>query len=111
MDENQQARETIQQIVDRLVAGYQPERVILFGSFAYGRPDDDSDIDLLIVKETSEPPLERRVRVRRLLTDPGRRIPLSPLVVTPEELASRLASNDPFWIEIVQHGKILYGGN
>ena len=42
------------EIVDRLVAEYSPERVILFGSYAYGNPDADSDIDLLIIKNTAE---------------------------------------------------------
>lgn len=102
---------TLQQIVQRLVEAYRPQRIVLFGSLAYGEPDADSDIDLLIVKETDEPPLERRVRVRRLVSDPERRIPFSPLVLTPDELALRLALGDPFYREIVQRGKVLYDRN
>ena len=51
--------ELIQRVVNRLVAEYAPQQVILFGSYAYGMPDEDSDIDLLIVKETEEPFMKR----------------------------------------------------
>jgi len=99
---------TIEQIAQRLIESYQPQRIILFGSMAYGEPNDDSDIDLLVVKETTESPLERRLRVRRLVADPRRRIPFSPLVLTPDELARRLAAGDAFYQEIVRRGKVLY---
>jgi predicted nucleotidyltransferase len=99
---------TIEQIAQRLIESYQPQRIILFGSMAYGEPRDDSDIDLLVVKETAESPLERRLRVRRLVADPRRRIPFSPLVLTPDELARRLAAGDAFYQEIVRRGKVLY---
>ena len=48
----QASEELIRRIVDRVVAEYAPRQVILFGSYAHGTPDRDSDIDLLIVKET-----------------------------------------------------------
>lgn len=98
----------VEPIIRRLVEGYQPQRVILFGSRAYGEPDEDSDIDLLVIKETDESPLERRIRVRRLVSDPQRRVPFSPLVLTPDELAHRLAVGDAFYQEIVRRGKVLY---
>ncbi len=99
---------TIEQIAQRLIESYQPQRIILFGSMAYGEPDDDSDIDMLVVKETTESPLERRLRVRRLVADPRRRIPFSPLVLTPDELSRRLAAGDMFYQEIMRRGKLLY---
>lgn len=52
-------REIIAGITSALVAAYAPERIILFGSFAYGEPDEDSDIDLLIIKDTHERFLDR----------------------------------------------------
>lgn len=45
----------IQDILEKIIAGYAPQKVILFGSYAYGEPDEDSDIDLLIIKDTNEP--------------------------------------------------------
>jgi predicted nucleotidyltransferase len=56
-------------VVERLTAGYEPERIILFGSHATGRAQEGSDIDLLIVKETDRAPLERRIEVERILSD------------------------------------------
>jgi predicted nucleotidyltransferase len=57
MNDNSQAREIIKDIVQKLITGYKPEKIILFGSPAYGAPREDSDIDLLIIKETDTPPL------------------------------------------------------
>jgi predicted nucleotidyltransferase len=106
-----QATKEIQHIVDRLIAEYHPQRIILFGSFAYGTPTEDSDIDMLIIRDSAESPFERRVRVRKLAADPGRRVPFSPLVLTPVELDQRLLLGDPFYQEIVSRGKELYAAN
>jgi len=111
MSRLEEVQHTLQKIVHRLVEGYHPQRVILYGSLAYGEPDEDSDIDLLIIKDTSETPLERRVHVRRLVFDPERRISFSPLVLTPDELAHRLALGDPFYQEILVRGKVLYSND
>jgi predicted nucleotidyltransferase len=105
------AERAIQRIVEQVVQGYRPQRVILFGSYAYGAPGRDSDIDLLIIRETDESPWQRRVRVRRLAADPERRIPFSPLVLTPVELEQRLRVGDPFYEEILARGKVLYVAN
>jgi predicted nucleotidyltransferase len=72
----------IQDILAKIVAGYSPQRVILFGSYAYGEPDEDSDIDLLIIKDTDAPPIERWTTVKRLVRDRSRRTSVSPLVYT-----------------------------
>lgn len=98
----------ISDIVERLKRDYQPEKIILFGSYAYGEPTEDSDIDLLIVKETNQRPIDRRVEVRKLVYDPKRTIAFSPLVYTPEEIEQRLSLGDDFINEILQKGEILY---
>lgn len=98
----------LEEIVGKLIQEYQPQQIILFGSLAAGEAHEDSDIDLLIIKETGETPLDRRVRVRRLVSRRDRRVPFSPLVLTPQELAQRLALGDPFYQEIMQRGKVLY---
>lgn len=98
----------IEQIVKRIAEGYRPLKVILFGSHAWGRPTEDSDIDLLIVKETSERFIDRWVAVREVIADPERRIPVEPIVVTPEELRRRISAGDQFFQEIVERGKLLY---
>lgn len=98
----------LEQIVEKLKAEYKPERVILFGSYAYGTPHEDSDIDLFIVKETDRRRFERGADVKRILTDSERRIPISPLVYTPLELGRRLEIGDQFIEEVMTRGKMLY---
>jgi len=100
--------ELIQQILHKIVTGYTPEQVILFGSYAYGEPDEMSDIDLLIIKETRRRPIERWTELKRLLRDRNRLASVSPLVYTPQEVEERLALGDVFLEEILEKGKTLY---
>lgn len=95
-------------MVARLVAHYAPQKIILFGSYAHGEPDEDSDIDLLIIKETSERFLDRMTTVRRLTQGTHRFIPFDPIVLTPSELEERLRIGDQFIAGIVEKGKLLY---
>lgn len=105
---SKEIQEIIQGILEKLLSGYAPQKVILFGSYAYGNPRPDSDIDLLIIKNTSERFIDRWVTVRRLLSDPKRTISLETLVLTPEELSKRLAIGDQFLVEIIEKGEVLY---
>jgi len=98
----------IQRMVEVLVAVYQPQKVILFGSYNYGRPDRDSDIDLFIIKDTLEPFFQRCVTVRQVLKGLHPSIPIEPLVLTPQEVDRRLAIWDQFIAEILERGKVLY---
>ena len=96
-------------MVETIKAKYAPEKIIMYGSFAYGVPDENSDIDLLIIKETSERPLDRRVRVRRIVDIRDSSYPaFSPLVLTPEEIKQRLDIGDQFIEEILTRGEVLY---
>jgi len=95
-------------IVRRIVEAYAPDKIILYGSYAYGTPGSDSDFDLLILKETTEPPRERRFVVRKAIWSLPTMIPVEPLVVTESELAYRLQIGDQFFQEIVNRGKIIY---
>lgn len=95
-------------LVRALAEGYQPELIVLFGSLAWGEPHPDSDIDLLIVAESDETPLQRRIRARRLAARTHDGVPFSPLVLTPDELRQRLDMNDPFYHRIMEQGERLY---
>ena len=108
MESTKEARETIQIILDKLLAHYAPQKVILFGSYAYGDPQPDSDIDLLIIKETPERFIDRWVTVRRILSDPKRTVSLEIIVLTPREIAERLAIGDQFLAEVLKKGEILH---
>lgn len=101
-------RAELNKIVRQVVDAYRPEKIILFGSYAYGEPDVDSDLDLLIIKKTSERFIDRWINVRQMVSDPGRSIPFEPIVLTPEEVEERLAIGDQFIEEIVKKGEVLY---
>jgi predicted nucleotidyltransferase len=98
----------IEKIVKRIADEYRPPKVIHCGSHVWGQPTDDSDIDLLIVQETAERFIERWVTVRALIADPARRVPVEPIVVTPEELDRRLACGDQFFRRILAQGKLVH---
>jgi predicted nucleotidyltransferase len=93
-------------ITRKIVEAFQPQKVILFGSYAYGQPTHDSDVDILIVMDSRERPTERAAKVSRLLRP--RPFPMDILVRTPEEIGRRLIIGDQFFLEIMRRGKILY---
>lgn len=95
-------------LVERIRTAYDPDKIVLYGSYAYGTPDESSDIDLLIIKETDARPIDRRIAVRRLVSDIRRKLPFSPLVLTPDELSERLSMRDDFFVDITTKGRILY---
>ena len=104
----QNVRHMLQAIVEKLSVEYQPRHVILFGSYAYGVPGPDSDVDILIIKDTSERFIDRWMSVRRVLSDPKRTFPIETLVLTPNEVAGRLRAGDQFLKEILEKGEVLY---
>ena len=99
----------IEEIVRRLIAAIDPDRIILFGSRARGDSGPDSDIDLLIIKDTRLSFAERARRVSQII---GRHVfPLDLIVLTPGEVQRRLKAFDPFLEEALSHGRILYDKN
>ncbi len=87
----------IKKIVDILVEKYQPDKIILFGSYAWGNYTEDSDIDILIIKETDKKRrVDRFVEVQSLIYGQGIKIPVTPLVLTKEEWQERLNLGDDF---------------
>jgi len=105
----QKVEAIIKEIVEILTEKYKPEKIIFFGSYAYGNPTEDSDIDLLIIKETDKKRrVDRFVEVKRIIFNPKIRIPISPLVLTKEEIKERLEMGDDFIEEILTKGKVLY---
>lgn len=99
-------RRQINSVVRKIVDEFSPEKIILFGSYAYGKPTVDSDVDLLVVMESDEQPVRRSTRVvSKLLDFP---FPMDVLVRTPQEVMRRLSAEDYFFREIVQQGQVLY---
>jgi len=97
----------IQNITQQIIEKYKPEKVILFGSAARGKPNLDSDVDFLIIKK--ETPLYGADRIRELSRIIDRNIPLDLLIYRPEEFQKRLQMGDPFLKSVLKEGKVLYG--
>lgn len=105
---NEEVKKIVSEIIEKLKSKYKPLRVVLFGSYAYGTPTDDSDLDLFILKVTQKKWVDRFVQVKRIIYNPDCKIPVSPLVYTPEELEDRLRIGDDFVKEIMEKGVLLY---
>src|SRR5574341_771968 len=95
----------IQALVERIVEEFHPQRIILFGSYAQGRPTPDSDVDLLVV-------LPFQGKGRKMASEIRKRarptFAMDLLVRTPDQVRQRLRTGDGLLREIAQHGKVLY---
>lgn len=97
----------IQEITQKIVKKYKPEKVILFGSWAWGNPGPDSDVDLLVVKRSLKSRVQREQELNALLFP--RETPLDLLVYTPDELEQSINKNRNLFIEdIIRNGRVLY---
>jgi predicted nucleotidyltransferase len=96
----------IQAIADKIATEYKPEKIILFGSYAWGKPHKDSDLDFFIIKKTNDPMLKRMSDVDRLFMQ--REFAMDFLVYTPKQIEKRKQMEDTFVINILNKGKILY---
>jgi predicted nucleotidyltransferase len=94
----------IQQVADYIAQTFDPQKIILFGSYAYGEPKPWSDVDLLVVKEVDDPE-QMQKEINLSFIDP---FGLDILVRTPQELAHRIPLGDYFLRDIVTKGKVLY---
>ena len=99
--------ELLREIAQKVVRAFRPKNIILFGSYAYGKPTSDSDLDLLVIMETRDRPAERIRKVSDLF-DP-RPLPMDFIVLTPSEIRHRLSGFDPFLEEVLEKGQSLYG--
>lgn len=83
MNDRREVNDIIQNILEKLIAAYAPQKIILFDSYAYGAPTPDSDLNLLVIMDTNLPPLERYVRLRQVIGPLD--IPVDIFVLTLEE--------------------------
>jgi predicted nucleotidyltransferase len=98
-------KKQLDDLVSNIKKNYSPEKIILFGSYNDGTYKEDSDIDLLVVKNTNKHPVWRRVEARKASRA---KIPMDILVYTPDEIKKLLADKSFFIMEIMEKGKILY---
>ena len=99
------SEQAINDLRDRIVQDFGPERIILFGSYAYGAPSEDSDVDLLVVMAYTGTPLGKAVEIVQKLRAP---FSVDLIVRSPAELRQRIAWNDRFIQDVLERGRELY---
>lgn len=95
----------LKKITQRIVKEYKPEKIILFGSYAWGRPTADSDFDLCIIKRDKKDFLKETRKIRGIIDG---KIAADILVYTPDEMKRRFEMGDHFFRQIIKMGKTLY---
>jgi predicted nucleotidyltransferase len=103
--DNMIQRKQIQKFADKVAREFRPRKIILFGSYAYGRPTEDSDVDLLVIM-----PFRGRANKKAVEIDlcVRRNFPMDLLVRTPAKVRQRVKLGDWFMREIMEKGKVLY---
>jgi predicted nucleotidyltransferase len=102
---DKKVRKYIKDLCEQIVRACNPQKIILFGSYAYGQPNEDSDVDLLVVMPFKCSPHQQAFKIRMKIDPP---MPLDLLVRTPDYIAERIAMGDFFMQEITEQGKVLY---
>ncbi len=100
--------EKIRNFADRIAGEFKPERIILFGSYAYGTPDEDSDVDLLVIMPFEGKGARKAAEIMKRVR-PG--FPVDVVVRTPETVRERLEQGDFFLRDAVEEGKALHEGH
>ena len=98
-------KKKIQAFINEVGRKFKPEKILLFGSYAYGKPSHDSDIDILIILPFEGKNPEKATEIW-LATRPD--FPVDVMVRKPEEIRQRLELGDPFIHEIIKNGVPLY---
>lgn len=91
--------------VRTIAENFDPEKIILFGSYASGTPNPDSDVDLMVIINTESSTWELSVEISQLLKHS---FPIDIIVKTPREIDRRLQQGDFFLRDIMENGKVLY---
>lgn len=94
----------IRRFARQVAKQFQPDRIILFGSHAYGKPHADSDVDILVIMPARNQ-LDQALKIRLAVTAP---FPLDLIVRTPKNIKWRQEAGDLFHTEILTKGKVLY---
>ena len=102
----EEIREKLDSITKKIVEEFKPEKIILFGSYAWGEPHQDSDLDFFVIENSKLPRRLRQINIRRLFLDLN--VPADVLSYTPDEVEKRKHIDDLFVIDILEKGKVLY---
>jgi len=104
-DRRMATQKEIRQLARDIARRFRPQRIVLFGSHAYGKPTPDSDVDLLIITSCKEDPLDKAAEIRMSIRPA---FPVDLLVRTPDKVRERLQMGDGFMQEILEKGRMLY---
>ena len=96
----------LSEIVSKIVKHFHPEKIILFGSRAWGEPTGESDLDILVVMNIDGSPIRKAAGISRIARP--RFLPMDIIVRTPDEIEHRKGIGDPFIRRIMNRGKVLY---
>lgn len=96
----------IKRLKNQIVKKYKPQKIFLFGSCARGNINENSDIDMLVIKNT---PKRRSERIKDVLFSVDNNLPFEPLVYTPKEIETRVKLGDFFIKDLLKEGILLYG--
>jgi predicted nucleotidyltransferase len=99
------SEEAIRNFADEIARRYAPEKIILFGSYARGTANEDSDVDMLVMMNFEGRGIRKAVEI---LTSIEHRFPLDLLVRRAEDVAWRIKENDFFLQDVMKEGKVLY---
>ncbi|HEX6034745.1 MAG TPA: nucleotidyltransferase domain-containing protein [Anaerolineales bacterium] len=99
------SQRTISSFARQVARHFHPQKIILFGSYAYGKPTEDSDVDILVVMPFRGRNPEKATEIW-MATKP--RFPIDIMVRKPAELKKRIEMGDFFLREIMEKGKVLY---
>ena len=99
------SRRALKKFTDEVARRFKPRRIFLFGSYAYGRPTEDSDVDLLVIMPGKGRPQDKSLKIR-LEVPPS--FPMDLLVRTPTEVRRRVSWGDSFLQEVLNKGTVLY---
>lgn len=95
----------IRKLARQIAKQFKPQKIILFGSYARGKPRPESDVDLLVVMDTKLRESQQSLEIRRSL---GVSFGMDLIVRSPKRLAQRLKMGDSFLGDILKEGKVLY---
>ncbi len=101
--------EEINGVVEKIIKGYNPEKIILFGSYSAGNPNENSDIDLFVVKDTDKPRPERTIELRKMLY--GSKLPIDLIVYNQKEIDEKIKNKYSFVNEVLETGRVMYERN
>ncbi len=99
-------KSAISNIVFRIATNVNPDKIYLFGSYATGLANEDSDIDLLVVKDTIEPKFKRSIEIQRLLI--GTKLPVDIIVYTNDEFENEKSNRYSFINSAIQGAQLMY---